>query len=151
MSEITVSNSTCLIALERINRLNILAESFQTIMIPPAVKEEVGLEIDWLIVKPVKNKAVITSLNTQIDIGESEAIALAMELKDVYVLLDDKKARRIAKQIKLKVIGTIGLLLRAKRKGIIKQVKPILDELQNAGFRLTETLYKEALHIAEEK
>ncbi len=151
MNEIAVSNSTCLIALERINRLNILAESFQTIMIPPAVSEEVGFEIGWLIVKPVKNKAVITSLNTQIDIGESEAIALAMELKDVYVLLDDKKARRIAKQIKLKVIGTIGLLLRAKRKGIIKQVKPILDELQNAGFRLTETLYKEALHLAEEK
>ena len=82
--------------------------------------------------------------------GESEAIALAMELDDVVLVLDDKKARRIAKQLDLKVIGTVGLLLRAKKRGIVAEIKPVLDALQNAGFRIAAPLYQKALKLASE-
>lgn len=150
MSENAVSNSACLIALGRIGRLDLLSKSFETVNIPPAVQSELGRNIKWLIVKSVQNKAVVNSLKTQLDDGESEAIALAMELGDVFIVLDDKKARRIAKQLGLKVIGTVGLLLRAKKKCIVTEIKPILDALQEVDFRISDTVYQEALRLAEE-
>jgi predicted nucleic acid-binding protein len=150
MSEKVVCNSACLIALERISRLELLSLCFESVTIPPAVQEEFGSSTEWLGVQGAQNAAVVTSLKTQIGEGESEAIALAMELGDVLILLDDKKARRIAKQIGLKVMGTVGLLLRAKRKGVVTEIKPILDELQEAGFRISEALYQEALRLARE-
>ncbi|HED38617.1 MAG TPA: DUF3368 domain-containing protein [Ignavibacteria bacterium] len=151
MRDKIVTNSSCLIALDRINRLDILANSFKEIIIPPAVEKEVDLKLDWLSVKQIKNKVVIQILKTQIDDGESEAIALSLETDDVLVLLDDKKARRIAKQLGLEVIGTIGLILRAKKKGLVSEIKPILDDLQNVEFRIRDTLYNKALRLANEK
>jgi predicted nucleic acid-binding protein len=146
-----VCNSSCFIALDRINRLDLLRDSFQKIIIPPAVAKEIDLKLDWVAVQSVQNTSVIPILQTQIDAGESEAIALALELVDVFMLLDDKKARRIAKQLDLQVIGTIGLILRAKRIGLLNEVKPILEELQITEFRIRETLYREALRLANEK
>src|ERR1700758_3167890 len=143
MSENAVIDSACLIGLERIGRLDILSQSFDTIFIPSAVEKELGRPVDWLILRPIQNKDTVTALRTQIDEGEAEVIALAMELKDVYVVLDDKKARRIAQEISLKVIGTIGVILRAKKKGIITEIKPILDKLEEVGFRISDTLYQQ--------
>ena len=145
-----VCNSSCFIALDRINRLDLLLNSFQEIIIPPKVAKEIDLNLDWISVKSIKNTSVIQILKTQIDDGESEAIALSLELKDVALLLDDKKARRIAEQLGLQIIGTIGLILRAKRIGLITEVKPVLNELQTAGFRIRGTLYNEALRLANE-
>ena len=145
-----VCNSSCFIALDRINRLDLLLNSFQEIIIPPKVAKEIDLNLDWISVKSIKNTSVIQILKTQIDDGESEAIALSLELKDVVLLLDDKKARRIAEQLGLQIIGTIGLILRAKRIGLITEVKPVLNELQTAGFRIRGTLYNEALRLANE-
>jgi len=150
MSVIAVSNSTCLIGLERIQRTEILARSFNEIFIPPAVQDEIKFIREWLIVKPVQNRAMVKILETQIDRGESEAIALAAELGEVFIVLDDKKARRIARQITPRVIGTIGLLLRAKKNGIIEKIEPILDELNAVNFRIGNSLYRHALELAKE-
>ena len=78
MSQRAVSNSSCLIALENIGRLDWLSESFETVFIPAAVQDEFGRKPEWLVVKPVHNRTVVEALSTQIDIGESEAIALAL-------------------------------------------------------------------------
>ena len=150
MNEKARSNSSCLIALEKIGQMDLLSKSFDAVIVPPAVQSEFGHNIDRLIVKTVQNRAVLRSLQTQIGDGESEVIALAMEMADVLVVLDDKKARRIAKQLQLQVIGTGGLLLRAKRKGIVTEIKPLLDALQDVDFRIAETLYKKALQLANE-
>jgi predicted nucleic acid-binding protein len=74
-----VTNSTCLIGLERIERLDILPQVFSIITVPTAVAAEVGIEADWLIVRKVQNLAVVATLKTQVDSGEAEAIALAIE------------------------------------------------------------------------
>lgn len=105
MIEKAVSNSACLIGLERIDRLDILSQSFEVVYIPPTVKNEIGFSYDWLVVRPVQNTAIVRTLRTQLDVGESEAIALAIELGDVLVVLDDKKARSIAQQIGLSISG----------------------------------------------
>lgn len=145
-----VTNSTCLIGLERIERLDILPQVFSTITIPTAVSAEVGLSADWLTVRPVQNLALVATLRTQVDEGEAEAIALAMELGDVFIILDDRKARQLALQLNLKVIGTVGMLLRAKGKGMITEIKPLLAALNQADFRISEPLIQNALRIAGE-
>lgn len=145
-----VTNSTCLIGLERIERLDILPQVFSTITIPTAVAAEVGIEADWLIVRTVQNLAVVATLKTQVDSGEAEAIATAMELGDVFVILDDRKARLLSLQLSLKVIGTVGMLLRAKRFGVIAEIKPLLTALNQVDFRISQALIQKAVQIAGE-
>ncbi len=98
----------------------------------------------------MQNLALVATLKTQVDEGEAEAITLAMELGDVFLILEDRKARQLALQLNLKVIGTVGMLLRAKRKGIIPQIKPLLAALNQADFRISEPLIQNALRIAGE-
>jgi uncharacterized protein len=134
LNEQAVTNSTCLIALERIGQLELLPKVFATVFAPPAVQLELGTIVDWLNIKDVSNPALVIALKTQLDEGEANAIALAMELGDVFVILDDKKARNIAQQMGLKVIGTIGMLLRAKKQGVISELTPLLNDLQRVGL-----------------
>jgi predicted nucleic acid-binding protein len=98
----------------------------------------------------VKNSAFVAVLKTQMDEGEAEAIALAVELVNVILILDDKKARRVAQQIGLKVIGTVGMLLRAKNQGVITEIKPLLTELVQVDFRITNAIIQEALRLSGE-
>ncbi len=150
MIQNAVSDSTCLIGLERINRLDILAKSFKEVYIPPMIEMETGLSLGWLVVKPVRNTTLVRALTTQVDAGESEVIALALELKEVIVVLDDKKARRMANEMGLQVIGTIGLLLNAKKRSLVGAVKPILEDLNGVGFHISQPLYRTALQLAKE-
>jgi hypothetical protein len=150
MTDRAVCNSSCLIALARIGRLDILRASFKNVIIPSVVKKEIGRTLNWVSVEQVKNRSAVNSLSTQLHDGESEVIAFAMERKNVIVVIDDKKARRIAKQLGLKVIGTVGLLLRAKKKGLIREIKPVMDALQQVDFRISDELYNEALRLAKE-
>lgn len=150
MSEQAAINSTCIIALDRINQLDLLRQSFATLFAPPVIQKEIGFSLEWLTIKPVNNIRLISALGTQLDDGEAQAIALAMELGEIPIILDDKKARRIAKQMGLNVIGTMGVLLRAKRKGLIDEVKPLLETLKDVGFYMTDDLYQETLRIADE-
>ncbi len=151
MTERAVTNSTCLIALERIGLLGVLPQVFSTVFAPPAVQTELGNPVDWLEVKAIKEPRVVAVLRTQLDEGEAQTIALAMELGEIFVILDDKKARRIAQQIGLKVTGTIGVLLRAKRIGAIESLRPALSALQEAGFHMAAELNREALRLAGEE
>jgi predicted nucleic acid-binding protein len=118
---------------------------------PPTVAAEVRREASWLTVQPVHNSAVVAALKTQMDSGEAEAIALAMELEDVFLILDDKKARRVAQQLGLKVIRTVGMLLRAKRAGVITSIKPLLTALGQADFRISDRIIQEALRLSGEQ
>jgi predicted nucleic acid-binding protein len=82
LTQQAVTNSTCLIRLERIGQLNLLPQVFSTVFPPPTVVAEVSSPLSWLRVQAVQNTAVIATLRTQMDVGEAEAIALAMELGD---------------------------------------------------------------------
>ncbi|MEH2181185.1 DUF3368 domain-containing protein [Nostoc sp.] len=127
-----------------------MPQVFFPVIIPFAVESEVGLSAEWLTVQAVKNLAVVATLKTQIDAGEAEAIALAMEIEDVFIILDDRNARRIAQQIGLKVIGIVGMLLRAKQNSVIAEIKPLLTALEAADFRIAEPLVQNALRLPGE-
>jgi len=117
-----VIDSTCFIALEHIGRLELIPRLFQKVHAPPAVVDEIGRSPDWLLVQGVSNQSLLKALRTQLDEGESAVIALAAELENPVVVLDDKKARCVARQMGLSVVGTVGLLLRAKREHMVPEV-----------------------------
>lgn len=151
MSEAVITDSACLIGLERIQQLEILPKVFLPIFIPPAVAAEVNLKKNWLRVQSPENQSLVIALKTQLDPGESEAIALAVERPEIIIILDDLRARETALQLNLKVIGTVGLLLRAKRQGVISEIKPLLEGLNQANFRISKALVEKALQLAGEE
>ena len=150
MKEPAVTNSTCLIVLDRIGRLDILRGLFEPVMIPPKVQEEFGKVVHWLTVVAPRNTALIKVLSTVVDDGEAEAIALASE-QDCLLILDDRKARRWAKSLGLRVIGTAGLLVLAKGQGVLNEVKPVLESMKRSNFYLHPSLEKEVLRLAGEE
>lgn len=150
MTEQAVTNSTCLIALERIGHLPLLPQLFVSVLAPPAVQAEFGQPLPWLAVVDVQNHPLLAALRTQVDEGEAQAIALALERGEVRIILDDKKARRVARQMGLQMIGTMGVLVRAKHAGLLPAVGPALQALQEAGFRMVPALHHEALRLAGE-
>ncbi len=149
MKEPVVLDSTCLIGLEQIGRLELLPAIFDPILAPPEVEQEFGSSPDWLRIEAPKQRELVRALSVTIDSGEAAAIALATE-KQMRVVLDDRKARDVAFRMNLKVIGTVGILVRAKRLGLFPWLKPLLTELVGKGFRLSEDLRKEALRLVGE-
>ena len=152
-----VSNSSPLIALAKIGMLGVLREK---IVIPKAVfaelteskkdyADELGAWCKERVIE-VKNRKAVDYLEMMLGKGEAEAIALAEELKTNIVLIDDLKARKIAKLRGLNVIGTLGILLDAKDKGLIVEIKPLLDELMKKRIRVSKELYDRALELAHE-
>jgi predicted nucleic acid-binding protein len=157
-----VSNSSPLIALATINRLTLLKALFEQVAIPQAVYDEVVIhgegepgsrevaEAAWIHTFQVKDRLAVDLLRESLDAGESEAIVLAQELNALYTLLDDTLARRKARLIGLRVTGTMGILLIAKKADRIPAVRPILDELRQTDFRMSERVYQELLAKAGE-
>jgi len=83
--------------------------------------------------------------------GEAEAIALALQKKDTLLILDDKKARGIAEALGLRLTGTIGIMVKAKEKRLLKSVKEVLEALEGANFRVSKGLRDKALKLAKEE
>ncbi|MDM3849998.1 MAG: DUF3368 domain-containing protein [Aphanizomenon gracile PMC649.10] len=101
----------------------------------------------------VDNQQVVRELQQsfKLDLGESEAIALAEEISASQLLIDERAARKVAMARKLPLIGTVGILLLAKRRGLLDSVKDVLDEIQAQGMRISDRLYVQVLTLAQEK
>lgn len=149
MKELIVSDSTCLIGLERVGLLDILPELYGQIMIPPEVEREFGGTFSWLQTENITSSALVAALRLAVDAGEAEAIALASE-KKCLLICDDKQARLAAKRLSVAVIGTVGVLIRAKQKGVISELKPVLDNLELNSFFISRMLREEALKLVGE-
>ena len=105
--------------------------------------------MDWLIIqKPALE--LIKPLSILLDAGEAEAIALAMSLPDSTVLLDDAQARRVAERFGVNRIGTLGILRRAKKAGLITAIKPYTVQLQNSGIYMRQNLIDAVLRDVDE-
>ena len=149
MSERVVADSTCLIALERIGQIEILPVLFESVLIPPAVAQEFGISLPWLKIERLSDQVLVAVLKMMIDDGEAEAIALSQEQK-CRIILDDRQARRVGQDMGLRVIGTVGILILAKKRGILSTVKPVLQNLDDIGFYISAALKAEVLRLVEE-
>jgi uncharacterized protein len=149
-----VSNSSPLIALVRIQRLDLVPGILQSVLIPPAVAREIRPSIsdlpEWLRVRGLSRSTSLLGSRGRLGDGEWEAIALASEVGAAAILIDDRPARRLAAKTGLTVVGTLGLLLQAKEAGFITTIRPELDKLLETSFFLGEQLYDQLLHMAGE-
>lgn len=159
---IIVSDTTPFSNLLQIGELELLPTLYQQIIIPTTVFSELkilekrgfsiqsGINAGWIIIKAPQSYEVVNELLTFLDQGESEAIALAIELQADYLLMDEKEGRQEARARAIPVIGTLGLLLEAKKRGLIPNVKTKMDALRNINYWISEELYQQVLMLAEE-
>lgn len=87
---------------------------------------------------------------TQVDIGEVSAMAIATQFEDVLLLMDDRRARKFAEQLKLKVTGIIGILIYAKKEGKISAIKPLIKKMNKTNFRISQKIIDFALAECDE-
>ena len=148
-----VSNSNPLIALEKIGKLDLLREIFSAVIIPPAVATETAPTVTlppWIKVDRLRWRLDPRTIRPSLGPGESEAISLSLELRPGRVILDDEPARRLALSLGLQVTGTLGIILAAKRRGLLPNLKSEMDSLLATGFFIGSELYKDLLRLAGE-
>lgn len=157
---IVVSDTTALTNLLKIGEADLLRELFGVIIIPVAVEKELRKiaqhaqflsENDWVLVEKPANQLAVRKLRTSLGEGESEAIILAKERNADYLIIDELKGRAKAKEMGVKIIGLLGVLIEAKRENILPQIKPLLERLQSeANFFVNPQLFIRILEIAGE-
>ena len=146
--EIIVADASCLIVLQNIQELSLLQKLFGEVFITEEVKEEFGLDLpEWIKTKEVQNKIQQNALNLILDEGEASSIALSLETNNSLLIIDEKKGRRIAQELGLKIIGTLGVILQAKERGLIDSVDDLSAKLENADFRISQSLKAKILGI----
>lgn len=151
MQTAIISDTSCLILLNKIGELSLLQKLFSEIIITQIVAEEFNKELpNWIIVQNPIDIENQTVLSISLDRGEASSIALAMERKDCRLIIDEQKGRRLARQLGLTITGTLGVLAEAKQIGLILKLKPILDKIKQTDFRLSERLIQEILKQVEE-
>ncbi len=165
MTSIVVSDAGPLIALGRIEQLNLLQQLYQNVLIPPAVHSELRCGADlpgatalqqainngWISVQNVPTRAkALSELRLILDAGESEAIVLAELVHCRFLLMDERRGRQVAKKRGLTVTGIAGVLLAAKSGGLIETVSPVVNRLSREGYRLSNRLIAEILKMAKE-
>lgn len=155
-----ISDTGPLSYLHRLGRLDLLPTFWGRILISPAVVTEVNNgrrfghdlpdvpRLGWIEIRSPPADALKGIVG--LDAGETEAIALATTLTDAVVLLDDGPARQRATALGLRIMGTVGVLLLAKERGLVERVAPDLDRLSAFGFRLAAAVRIDALRRAGE-
>lgn len=149
-NRVIVSDSSPLIALKQIDRLLLLRELFESIVIPPRVQVEIKPAIpnlpSWIEVRACSQPMPFSVTVARLDAGESEGLSLALEIAASLVLMDEKLGRRHARSLGFDVLGTFGLLTLAKTHGLLPTVKPDVERLMNEfSFRVSPSLLQMTL------
>lgn len=142
MHKVIVADTSCLIILHNIGLFNILHDLFGEIIITPQVREEFNENLpDWIKVIESKDKSLMLSLSISLDKGEASSITLCMEQKDdTLLIIDERKGRKVAMDLGIKIMGTLGIILKAKEKGKINSLIEIIAKLEKSDFRLSKQL-----------
>jgi len=156
-----ISNTTPIISLLKVDKLDLLKELYEKVIVPKAVYLEIenGKEkpyyqdlsqIDWIEIQEIINpdsRAYFLDL----DDGEAEVLILAKEINADLVIMDEIMGRRYSKQLGFNLTGTIGILLKSKEKGFIESIKGLLTELIKKGTWISPKLISKAIRLANEE
>lgn len=157
---ITVSNTTPIISLSAIGKIEILRDIFEEITIPKAVYDEIKLKYDgygynevdlvFFKVETINNTELMSSFLDLLDAGEAETIVLSRELGADNIIIDENIGYHAAKETGLNVIRTLSILLKAKEMGLVTEVKPLMDEMIIKGRWYSNRVYRSFLSRANE-
>lgn len=155
-----VSDTSCITNLIQINQLHLLPAIYSKIIITPVVKKELqqfhlfsdeAIEALDLVIQSPVNRVAVNKLMLQLDAGESESIVLAEELNADFLLVDERKATKIANERGLTTIGILGVILLAKQNNHIPSAKLLMDDLRlKTTFHFSDSLYTKILQLAGE-
>jgi hypothetical protein len=161
-SRLVVVDTTPIIALALLGKLDLLPQLYDQVITPSAVRTEVlaggpagtgSAELQgatWLRVVSLQDPRR-ADLLADLDRGEAEVIALALEMNAGLVVIDERLARRHAKRLGLRLTGTLGVLLKAKQLGLIDTIAPLIEQLRSGGIRLSDDVVATVLELADEK
>jgi predicted nucleic acid-binding protein len=163
---VVISDASPLVHLSAIGRFGLLKEIYLQLLIPPAVWKEVvvdgkgragqsevtaGIEAGWILIQAPTSDFNQRPELSGLDPGEAEALALALEIKADLVLLDEVRGRAAARKLFLRAVGTLGVLIEAKRKGLVSRVAEELQKLRtHSQLHLTTELEQQVLSLAGE-
>ena len=160
-----ISDTSAITNLAAIHNLQLLLQLYSQVMIPEAVYRELAdidppvpgtLEVQrasWLEVREIVNREVVERLQDEVrlDSGESEVIALALELNADLLLIDERRGRAKADRLGVRITVLLGILVEAKQKNLIVAVKPLIDKLiAKSEFRVSSALYSQILNVVDE-
>jgi predicted nucleic acid-binding protein len=157
-----VVDATTIISLAIVDKFDLLHKLYAKVFVPKAVYEEIlaGGESNpgfkevqaakWIKVEQISDERAKGFLLLELNEGESESIILAEEKGVDLVVLDEKLAREVAKLRGLKITGTLGILIKAKKIGLVKEIKPLVEALIENGIWISEDVYKSVLQEAGE-
>ena len=142
---IVVSDTSAVTSLLQIGRAELLSALYDKVLIPEAVERELKHDHpalpDFIHVERASNLQVVQRLLEEVDRGEAEAIALMIAKRGDLLLIDERRGRRVARREGLPVIGLLGVLAQAKRRGLLDSLGSTLTDLQRvAGFRISDEL-----------
>ncbi len=161
---IVISDTSVFTNLAAIGHLHLLQQLYNRIFIPTAVYQELTVDppvpgtievrtFQWLEVCSVSDRTLVEQLqNTaQLDPGESEAIALALEINADLLLIDERRGRTEANRLGIRITGLLGVLVEAKQRSLIPTVRPLMDDLiATSEFRVSQALYNQILALVGE-
>lgn len=151
MPRIIISDTSCFIVLSKIGQLDLLKKVYREVTTTIEIAEEYKDSLpDWVKVKKVTDESRQALLEMQLDKGESSAIALAMEIPESTLILDDYKARKIADLLRIPYTRTIGIIIKAKQLGFVSLIRPILERIKQTDFRISPELEAIVLKEARE-
>ena len=155
---IVVCNTSPLTSLAATGHFDLLHSLFGEIHIADGVWRELNAggrphpgsreveSADWICRHAVDNQSLVTALRRDLDLGEAETLALAVELEAEIVLIDEKEGRHAADRLGLEPLGVLGCLIQAKSQGLLAEVRPVLEALRRrAGFHISEDLFQNVL------
>jgi predicted nucleic acid-binding protein len=151
-----IGDSSALIALSVVDKLELLEKLYENLFVPEAVYDEVtqvGRAQSDKLKQFLQSRVKVVNLNISkvgLGLGELEAITLYKELDADVLLIDDNRAKKYAVLNDVKVIGSLGVLMKAKEKGYIDKVKPFLDDIQKSEVYISKKLIEKVLEICGE-
>lgn len=144
-------DSSCLISLGNAGELSLLQKTFDELLTTQIIADEVGYELpSWIKIIQNSDPIPVFYFGVELDLGEASAIALAREMPDVVLILDDLKARRVAERLSMRFMGTLGVVVQAKQKGVIPSIRPTIQKLRDAGLYFSKSVERDALEEADE-
>lgn len=163
---IIVSDTSPITNLAAIGQLDLLRQLYSRVIIPEAVYNEMVdinkivpgavkvKTLSWIQTQTVINSLQVTEIqenNQSIHLGEAEAIILSLEMKADLLLMDERRGRIVATNYGINITGLLGVLIQAKKQGLIPAIKPLIDQLiTQANFRVNPQLYTVVLQASNE-
>ena len=146
-----VADTSPLIAFKYAEAMDVLKSLFKMVVVSPAVWRELTVKekeffesLDFVVVKNPSDRRLVNALQLMVDEGEAEAIVLALERKS-KLMIDDLRGRKTSKKMRVSVLGVLGVLKLAKRSGVVKKVKPLIEKMISKGYYISRELVEKFL------